>query len=271
MRIRGFSISSEVDSGAKPAVSGDAQTESVESEAMLDLSEGELGSLLIEFLEYFGEGWDDEKIGFSVRDGGFKFDLSSSAGMPSHPQADDPFVIEDPVNVINNVARTCYNVNYVMRSIQEAHTRYRASVVRLGTRHKTQSGGKKKKLEEDVDSISGGGNVPVLKEVVLETIPEVAVETVTSASSEQLGIIDETTPKPAVMQKKGNVIRAARRIELAVASHSSVDNSHLDSSTATGTEAVGSGAGTLSSGAKASSAVAKKMDPIESVIREVRT
>jgi hypothetical protein len=264
MRIRGLSVSSEVE---RPVVSGEAGQQYLEeSETTLDLSEGELGSLLIEFLEYFGEGWDNEKIGFSVRDGGFKFDLSACAGMPSHPQADDPFVIEDPVNVINNVARTCYNVNSVMRSIQEAHTRYRASVVRLGTHHKIQSGGKKKKkVEEDPNSVNGGGSIALHKEVVLETIPEVSFEAGSMASLEQLGLSKDVANTPIDAPKKGNVIRAARRIELAVASHASVDG-QWDSGTSAGAEAASGGAG---GPAKIPSAVAKKMDPIESVIREV--
>ena len=109
----------------------------------------DLGHLLIDFLEFYGEAWENEKVGFSVRDGGFKFDLSNSAGAPSHPQADDPFVIEDPVNVMNNVAKTCYNVAGVMRCIQEAYGKYRACVVKPGSsgnisprrrdRHKTDS------------------------------------------------------------------------------------------------------------------------------------
>ena len=90
----------------------------------------ELGNLLIDFLEFYGEDWENEKVGFSVRDGGFKFNLENSVGTPSHPQADDPFVIEDPVNVMNNVAKSCYNVAGVMRAIQGAYNKYRACVVK---------------------------------------------------------------------------------------------------------------------------------------------
>lgn len=50
-----------------------------------------LGELLLDFLHLFGEDFDIEREGFSVRGGGFRFCVH---GHPPHPQAGDPIVIE---------------------------------------------------------------------------------------------------------------------------------------------------------------------------------
>lgn len=50
-----------------------------------------LGELLLDFLHLFGEDFDIEREGFSVRGGGFRFCVH---GNPPHPQAGDPIVIE---------------------------------------------------------------------------------------------------------------------------------------------------------------------------------
>lgn len=50
---------------------------------------------------FYGDGFECGRHGFSVRDGGFRFDMHAS-GVPIHPQASHPLVIEDPVNVMNN-------------------------------------------------------------------------------------------------------------------------------------------------------------------------
>lgn len=50
---------------------------------------------------FYGDGLECGRHGFSVRDGGFRFDMHES-GVPVHPQATHPLIIEDPVNVMNN-------------------------------------------------------------------------------------------------------------------------------------------------------------------------
>lgn len=70
------------------------------------------------------------KHGFSVRDGGFRFDVDAGTGLPPHPQAHDPLVIEDPVNMINNIASTCYKAQSVQRAFVEAANRLQAVSVR---------------------------------------------------------------------------------------------------------------------------------------------
>ena len=69
----------------------------------------------------FGEDLLCGKHGFSARDGGFRFDVKGGGGLPSHPQANDPLLIEDPVNVMNNVAKNCYKVAAVQQAFVEAY------------------------------------------------------------------------------------------------------------------------------------------------------
>ena len=59
-----------------------------------------LGVIVVEFLDFYGEALECGRHGFSVRDGGFRFEVHGSG--VAHPQACHPFVIEDPVNVMNN-------------------------------------------------------------------------------------------------------------------------------------------------------------------------
>lgn len=72
-----------------------------------------------QFLRSHGLDMHCGRHGYSARDGGFRFDVHGSrvqdplhpAGMPlrpAHPQATDPLLIEDPVDVFNNVARNCF-------------------------------------------------------------------------------------------------------------------------------------------------------------------
>lgn len=54
-----------------------------------------------------GEDFEHGAEGLSVRAGGFRFPCK---GHPPHPLASDPVVIEDPINIMNNVARSCYRI-----------------------------------------------------------------------------------------------------------------------------------------------------------------
>ncbi len=68
--------------------------------------------------------------GYSARDGGFRFDVSSGEGRPSHPQAGDPLLVEDPVDVFNNVARNCFRASLVQRAFFDAYERLKGEAVR---------------------------------------------------------------------------------------------------------------------------------------------
>jgi len=70
-----------------------------------------------------------------VRNGGFSFDLSSidlkdNQNHNLHPHNLDPFVIEDPVNVMNNVAKNAFNCAQLQKVAQEALEKLRKLSVR---------------------------------------------------------------------------------------------------------------------------------------------
>jgi hypothetical protein len=52
----------------------------------------------------------------------------------AHPQANDPLLIEDPVNVMNNVAKNCFNALAVQRVFLEAHDKFKNVVTRYSGR-----------------------------------------------------------------------------------------------------------------------------------------
>ena len=87
-----------------------------------------LGRLLMDFLQLWGEDFQAGMEGFSVRRGGLRF---SVLGTPRHPQASDPVVIEDPLNVINNVGRSSFNFVQVQRVFSEAHSQLRDCLMGL--------------------------------------------------------------------------------------------------------------------------------------------
>lgn len=66
--------------------------------------------------------------GFSVRRGGLRFPVF---GQVPHPQAADPVVIEDPLNVMNNVGRSCFNFVQVQRLFNDAHAKIRHAAITL--------------------------------------------------------------------------------------------------------------------------------------------
>lgn len=94
-----------------------------------DASEPLLGKLLLDFLHLFGQDFEAGAEGVSVRGGGFRFRVLSS--QPAHPQASDPIVIEDPLDGLNNVGRTCYGVSNVQRCFFEALTTLKKVMVRV--------------------------------------------------------------------------------------------------------------------------------------------
>mmetsp|Transcript_15995 Transcript_15995/g.29116 ORF Transcript_15995/g.29116 Transcript_15995/m.29116 type:complete len:433 (+) Transcript_15995:2-1300(+) len=92
------------------------------------------GALLIDFLKLWGEDFTAGEEGFSVRRGGLRFPVS---GQVPHPQAADPVVIEDPLNVMNNVGRSSYNFVQVQRLFNDAHAKIRHSAITLDVSPRT--------------------------------------------------------------------------------------------------------------------------------------
>ncbi|GMH63327.1 hypothetical protein TL16_g03684, partial [Triparma laevis f. inornata] len=68
------------------------------------------GQLLLDFFQFFGDDFDAHKVGFSIRGGGFTFPLHGE-NVPQHPLANDPVIIEDPLNATNNVGRTNFRIS----------------------------------------------------------------------------------------------------------------------------------------------------------------
>ena len=98
---------------------------------------GEVIQETLELLEDLGTGGSghayNSKRGYSVRNGGFSFDLSSidlNDNHYLHPHNLDPFVIEDPVNVMNNVAKNAFNCAQLQKVAQEALEKLRKLSVR---------------------------------------------------------------------------------------------------------------------------------------------
>lgn len=75
-----------------------------------------------------------------MRDGGFRFDLRVADGFPSHPQATDPLLIEDPVNVLNNIGKNCYKVGAVQGAFVEALERLKIIAVRYNSFQRSKAG-----------------------------------------------------------------------------------------------------------------------------------
>ena len=86
------------------------------------------GVLLEQVLREFGEQMQLGTHGYSCRDGGFRFVVSDNS-FP-HPHANDPLVIEDPVNVMNNVTRNTYKAPAVQKACQDALDKFRNFAVK---------------------------------------------------------------------------------------------------------------------------------------------
>ena len=106
-------------------------------ETLLSLGEGIVGEVVQETLEIFEDLGVGGK-GFSVRNGGFRFDLKSETTEP-HPHASHPFVIEDPIDVMNNVARNAFQCAALQTVCQEALEYLRRISVRPYTSPRNQS------------------------------------------------------------------------------------------------------------------------------------
>lgn len=128
---------------------------------LLPITKPLLGELLEEILNEYGGEMQCGVHGFSVRNGGFRFEVSAKnnshpssdtvalshvmsdhadksiitnpVSMVNHPQAGDPIVIEDPINVINNVGAGCYKALAIQRVLLEAHERLKSIAVRCNS------------------------------------------------------------------------------------------------------------------------------------------
>lgn len=102
------------------------------------------GDLIEEFLKQYGEEFVVGQHGFSVRDGGFRFKIQSGEETPLKIEAmgeSEPveslntdgevmLVVEDPLDGINNVAKSCYKGMMIQRLLNTALERFRMATIR---------------------------------------------------------------------------------------------------------------------------------------------
>jgi hypothetical protein len=93
-----------------------------------------LGILLNEILVVFGEQFQSGKHGFSLRNSGFRFDINQGMGdLTEHPWSNEPLVLEDPLNYLNNVGRNCYKAVQFQRVMADAEEKFKEIIVRHDT------------------------------------------------------------------------------------------------------------------------------------------
>lgn len=103
------------------------------SEAASASPSEELGPLLEAMLSYYSDCHDSNRAGYSLRNGGFSFDLEVE---PLHPVAVTPdrspvaMLLEDPVDLLYNVAHTCYRASAIHRCVGGLLTEMRQAAVR---------------------------------------------------------------------------------------------------------------------------------------------
>jgi hypothetical protein len=109
-----------------------------------------LGILLNEILVVFGEQFQSGRHGFSLRNSGFRFDINQGMGIPTeHPWSNDPLVLEDPLNYLNNVGRNCYKAVQFQRVMADADETLKKIIVRHDS-HSTQNEMKKNVLLSEI-------------------------------------------------------------------------------------------------------------------------
>jgi len=87
------------------------------------------GVLVNEILIVYGDQFQVGKHGYSLRNSGFRFDINTGSDH-EHPWSDDPMLIEDPLNYMNNVGRNCYKAQQFQRVIADAHETLKNITVR---------------------------------------------------------------------------------------------------------------------------------------------
>jgi len=109
-------------------------------EPLLKLESPICGVVIEEFLRYYGEEMQCGIHGFSVREGGFRFDLVSdndtnnNKRTRTHPRAGDSLVIEDPIDVMSNVSQNCYRAVAIQKAFLDALDVFRGMSVRSDSR-----------------------------------------------------------------------------------------------------------------------------------------
>ena len=128
------------------------------------------GLVLKDFLRLYGEETDFTKCGYSARDGGFRFAVHGGEGQPSHPQACDPLLVEDPVDVFNNVGRNCFRASLMHRLFFDAHERLKGLAVRHHRRHKVPQGSSTVKQMPSSSDSHSAETIPTEPAPVAETV-----------------------------------------------------------------------------------------------------
>lgn len=82
-----------------------------------------LGSLLLEFLELYGNDFNYYTCGITVRHDGFYFAKGSRERKPNFWNADRPFLLalENPLDTNNNVGISSFRIPMIQRSMAHAH------------------------------------------------------------------------------------------------------------------------------------------------------
>jgi len=93
----------------------------------------DIAQLLLDFFDFYGEQIVVGRDGLSVRGGGFLFTVSGEDETSApHPQASDPFIIEDPLLATNNVARGSYRIKEVQHLFSLALEKGKRGLSRFG-------------------------------------------------------------------------------------------------------------------------------------------
>eukprot|EP00850_Spirogloea_muscicola_P011047 SM000067S20324 [mRNA] locus=s67:314841:323872:- [translate_table: standard] len=85
-----------------------------------------LGSLLMDFLHFFGCVFDPRRVSVSIRGGGMYVERS-------HVYSIDPLCIEDPLDISNNVGRNCFRVLQCTKACADAYAVLNSHLTELAT------------------------------------------------------------------------------------------------------------------------------------------
>eukprot|EP00850_Spirogloea_muscicola_P019686 SM000196S05378 [mRNA] locus=s196:85586:93808:- [translate_table: standard] len=85
-----------------------------------------LGSLLMDFLHFFGCVFDPRRMSVSIRGGGMYVERS-------HVYSIDPLCIEDPLDISNNVGRNCFRVLQCTKACADAYAVLDSQLTELAT------------------------------------------------------------------------------------------------------------------------------------------
>jgi hypothetical protein len=86
--------------------------------------------VVIEEVLRTGEEMQCGRHGYSIRDGGFRFETRRENDPYPHPHSNDPLVLEDPVQVMNNVSKNSYKAPMLQKAFAEAMEKFKNLVVR---------------------------------------------------------------------------------------------------------------------------------------------